>query len=299
MVDDLKLFFKTKVLVFVVASEVAGYGLGFQFEQEFSWLHFFVFLIGSTILSAGSLALNEVQEVDNDSKMERTKQRPLVTGAMSKNFGLALSLSFILLGFIILWFLNPLTFWLGFWTVVTYNGLYTMFCKKKWAFAAVPGAIPGALPATMGYSAVNDNIYSSESIYLFLILFVWQMPHFWSVAIRYANDYRSGSFPVLPVQLGTARTKYHISFYVWCYCLLGIMSPLFVSFSYAYFFLVLPFSIFVVWQFFVFFYNESKKHWLRFFLTANFSLLAFMFSPIIDKWIPMLFKVNRIFAGFL
>lgn len=292
MIKKIKLFFKAKVLVFVVASEVAGYGLGLSVEEPFSFLHFIAFLFSSTILSAGSLSLNEVQEIENDSKMERTQHRPLVTGELSRCAGLWISLVLICVGLLILWFLSPLAFWLGVATLATYNGFYTMYWKKHWAFAAVPGAIPGALPATMGYAAVNENIFSSESIYLFLVLFVWQMPHFWSVAIKYAKDYEDGSFPVLPIAVGAGRTKYHISFYVWSFALLGIMSPFFVSFSYMYFLCVLPFSFLIVGQFIIFFRNESKKQWLRFFMINNFSLLAFMFAPIIDKWIPIFFEVN-------
>jgi protoheme IX farnesyltransferase len=291
MFQNIKLFFKAKVLLFVVASEIAGYGLGFSVEQQFSIYNFVIFLIGSSLLSAGSLSLNEVQEIENDSKMDRTKTRPLVTGVLSKRSGLFISLGFIVIGSFMLWFLKPLTCFLGLLTVATYNGFYTMYWKKRWAFAAVPGSIPGALPATMGYSAVNDNLFSSESVYLFLVLFIWQMPHFWSVAIKYANDYKDGSFPVLPVAVGTGRTKYHISFYVWAYVLLGIMSPFFVDFSYAYFLFVLPFCVLIVWQFLAYFKTESKLVWKRFFIINNISLLVFMFSPIIDRWIPLIFHV--------
>jgi protoheme IX farnesyltransferase len=291
MFQNLKLFFKARVLIFVVASEIAGYALGFSVEQKFTITHFLMFLLGSCLLSAGSLSLNEVQEIENDSKMDRTQTRPLVTGAISKQTGFIVSVLLILVGLGILWFMKPLTFLLGFLTVATYNGFYTMYWKKKWAFAAVPGSIPGALPATMGFSVVNDHIFSTESVYLFLVLFVWQMPHFWSVAIKYSKDYKDGSFPVLPVTVGTGRTKYHISFYVWAYALLGIMSPFFVDFSYAYFLGVLPFSVLIVWQFLVFFKEESKKHWGRFFAITNLSLLVFMFAPIIDRWIPIFFHV--------
>ena len=172
-----------------------------------------------------------------------------------------------------------------------YNGFYTMYWKKNWAFAAVPGAIPGALPGVLGFSAVNDNILSSESVYIFLVMFLWQMPHFWTLAIKYKDDYKKGSFPVLPAVVGSPRAKYHISFYVWCYSLLGLMSPFFVDYLYAYFFVVIPFSILVVWQFFKYYNSENSKAWLPFFLVTNFSMLAFMFAPLVDKWTPMIFHV--------
>ncbi len=122
-------------------------------------------------------------------------------------------------------------------------------------------------------------------------MFIWQMPHFWSLAIKYADDYAKGNFPVLPAMIGSGRTKYHISFYVWAYVLLAIMSPFFVEYSYAYFILVLPFALLEVWLFLKYFKSDNEKAWLPFFLITNFSMLAFMVAPLIDKWSPMLFQV--------
>jgi len=124
-----------------------------------------------------------------------------------------------------------------------------------------------------------------------LVMFLWQMPHFWTLAIHLKNDYTKGKFPVLPAIVGSGRAKYHISFYIWAYSLLGIMSPFFVDYYYAYFILVIPFSIVVVWQFLKYFKSENPKAWLPFFLVTNFSMLAFMFAPLVDKWAILIFKV--------
>lgn len=292
MYKTLKSFFKLGIVYFVLISAVAGYGIGFSVEQQFSFLHLLLFIFGTFCISAGSLALNEVQEVENDKLMERTKDRPLVTGQFSFKFALSLSLGLIIVGLIILFFQKPLTFWVGLSIIVMYNGFYTMYWKKRWAFAAVPGAVPGALPGVLGYSVVNDNIFGSESIYLFLVMFLWQMPHFWTLAIRYKDDYTKGDFPVLPSVIGSHSTKFHISLYVWCYALLGLMSPFFVDYSYAYYFLVIPFALLVVWQFVRYYKSKNPKAWLPFFLITNFSMLAFMFAPLIDKWSPILFEIN-------
>lgn len=285
-----KSFFKLGIVYFVLISAIAGYGIGFSVEQEFSIVHLLTFLVGTFLISAGSLSLNEIQEIEHDKKMDRTKNRPLVKGTLSKKTALFISSFFLVIGLLILWSLKPLTFWVGLSIIIMYNGLYTLHWKKKWAFAAVPGAVPGALPGVLGFSVVNDAIFSAPSVYLFLVMFLWQMPHFWSLAIRYKDDYSRGNFPVLPAILGSGRAKYHISFYVWSYALLGIMSPFFVDFLYAYFVLVIPFSIIVVWQFLKYFKSQNPKAWLPFFLVTNFSMLAFMFAPLIDKWTTILFK---------
>ncbi len=291
MVKDLKIFFKMSIVNFVVISAAAGYGIGHTVEQSFNVLQFIAFLFGTFCISAGSLSLNQVQEVKNDKLMDRTQARPLVKGTFSRKVGASISFSLIVLGLIILFLIKPLTFWVGLSIILMYNGLYTLYWKKNWAFAAVPGAVPGALPGVLGFSVVNDNILAPACIYIFLVMFIWQMPHFWSLAIKYADDYAKGNFPVLPAMIGSGRTKYHISFYVWAYVLLAIMSPFFVEYSYAYFILVLPFALLEVWLFLKYFKSDNEKAWLPFFLITNFSMLAFMVAPLIDKWSPMLFQV--------
>ncbi len=290
--SDLSIFFKMSIVKFVVISAIAGYGIAFTVEQSFDIFHLIRFLLGTFFISAGSLSLNQVQEVANDTQMERTQIRPIVKGVLSRRSGFAISISFITVGLAILYGINPVTCLIGTSIILMYNGFYTMFWKKNWAFAAVPGAVPGALPGVLGYSALNTDIFSPPPIYLFLVMFLWQMPHFWSLAIRYADDYKRGSFPVLPAVVGEGRTKYHISFYVWAYVLLGIMSPFFVDYSYAYFCLVLPFCVLMVWAYLRYWNATEQKAWLPFFLITNFSMLAFLFAPLIDRWIPILFQVS-------
>lgn len=292
MYKDLKSFFKMGIVVFVVISAIAGYGVGLTVEQTFSWAHFITFLIGTFFISSGSLALNQVQEAHKDAKMPRTQSRPIPSGKMSPALGLFISMTHIIVGLLTLYFfVKPLTAYIGLAIIILYNVTYTIMWKPKWVFAAVPGAIPGAMPGVLGYSAVNDSIFSSESIYLFLIMFLWQMPHFWTLAIRFREDYSKGDFPVLPSVLGKERTLYHISFYVWTYAFLAITSPFFVDFYYGYFIVVLPFALKVVWEFLKYTRSKEEKAWLYFFLWTNFSIMVFLFAPVIDKWTPYIFHV--------
>lgn len=228
-----------------------------------------------------------MQEAHKDAKMPRTKERPIPSGKFSKTVGLLISFFNMTVGSLILYFwVSPLSAYIGLVIIVLYNILYTMFWKPNWVFAAVPGAIPGALPGVLGFSAVNDAIFSSDSVYLFLIMFLWQMPHFWTLAIRFREDYSKGEFPVLPSVLGKERTMYHISFYVWAYAFLAIASPFFVDFYYSYFVVVLPFALKVVWEFLKYYKSKEEKAWIYFFLWTNFSILAFLFAPVIDRWTP-------------
>ncbi|MCT4641098.1 MAG: protoheme IX farnesyltransferase [Bacteriovoracaceae bacterium] len=279
------------IVRFVVISAIAGYFIGFEVEDIFSWTHFLMMTLGVFFISSGSLSLNQIQEIEADSKMPRTQNRPVANGQLSYKLGLSISLFNIFFGAIILYFVSPLSMIIGLIIIFLYNVLYTMYWKKKWAFAAVPGAIPGALPCTIGFAAINNDIFSSQSIYLFLIMFLWQMPHFWTLAIKLKEDYAKGGFPVLPVVMGKSRTLYHITYYVAAYVLLAVLSPAFIDYHYFYYFIVLPFAILVVGSFIFFLRSSSDKAWLPFFIIVNFSMLAFIFVPVLDKWYPVFFNI--------
>lgn len=293
MYKQLKSLFKMGIVIFVLISAVAGYALGFPIESNFSFLHFTLFIIGTFLISSGSLAFNQVQEVSRDEKMDRTKNRPVASGQMPIRTALIISFANMIVGSSILYYLEPLTCYVGLVIIVLYNGLYTLHWKPKWLFAAVPGAIPGALPGVLGFSVVNTDIFSRESVYLFLVMFIWQMPHFWTLAIRYRDDYAKGGFPILPVIVGKERTIYHISFYVFAYGLLAIMSPFFVPFHFFYFAFVLPFVVIVTYQFYKYSKATQEKAWLPFFLWTNFSLLIYMYAPVFDRWISLYLNIFR------
>ncbi len=293
MYKQLKTLFKSGIVFFVVISAIAGYGIGFPVEGSFSLLHFLALVLGTTLISSGSLALNQIQEINRDKKMERTKNRPLVSGEMSRPLAFGISSFNMVVGSLILFWVNPITCYIGLVIIVLYNGLYTLHWKPKWMFAAVPGAVPGALPGVLGFSAVNNDILSPASVYLFLVMFLWQMPHFWTLAIRFKDDYARGEFPILPVIVGKERTIYHISFYVFAYALLAFMAPFFVSYYFLYFILMIPFALMVVYEFFKYAKSSEEKAWLPFFLWTNFSLLIFLYAPLADKWIRLYMDVYR------
>ncbi|MGZ3795629.1 MAG: UbiA family prenyltransferase, partial [Pseudobdellovibrionaceae bacterium] len=171
---------KFGIVIFVLLSGVAGYASGFIIENPFDWHHFLKTILGLYFLSSGSLALNQVQERELDRKMPRTANRPVASGKIKPPAAGILALGMLMVGGNFLFEVSPTAGWLGVFTVLFYNGLYTLYLKPKWVYAAVPGAIPGALPITIGYAANSPDIFNSESVYLFLILFLWQMPHFWT-----------------------------------------------------------------------------------------------------------------------
>ena len=275
---------KTGIVVFVLLSAMAGYALSFPAESSFQVFHFLGFLFGLYLVSAGSFALNQAQEWKRDAVMDRTKERPIPAGKLLAWQAWVIGGAFVVVGSILLFFIEPLSSYLALATVVLYNGFYTLYWKRQWAFGAVPGAIPGAMPAVIGYAVHSPQLLSSECVYLFLIMFLWQMPHFWCLAIRYKEDYRKGGFPVLSAVLGVDKTLFHIGLYVFVYAGVALVSPWFLETHVLYILLVVPFALKVIWEFFKYYQQEAKGSWIRFFLWVNFSLLVFIGVPVFDRF---------------
>lgn len=275
---------KFGIVVFSVIAGLAGYATGFLVEAAFDWRHFLSTLLGLYFLSSGSLALNQVQEWRLDQKMPRTAKRPIASGKIKPAAAGILAVLLLVVGSQLLFQANPVAGWVGLVSVFLYNVAYTMYWKRRWVFAAVPGAIPGALPVTIGYAAINPDIFNSESIYLFLIMFLWQMPHFWVLAIRYMDDYAAGGVPTLPVSLGIHRTLFHTGLYTYAYVGIAVAAPMFVHTSWLYLLLVFPFVFKLLQEFYRYYKSDAKERWFAFFMWLNVSMLVFLFIPVIDKW---------------
>ncbi len=277
---------KTGIVVFSVVSALAGYAVSFSLGQEFDPFNPVILVVGLYLAAAGCFAINQAQEWRRDQKMDRTAQRPIATGFISPWQGYVIGVLMVLAGYIFLSLLGPLPALLVLLTVFLYNVVYTLLWKRYWIFGAVPGAIPGAMPVVIGYSVNSSNLLAAECVYLFLLMFLWQMPHFWSLAIRFRDDYEKGGFPVLPVRLGVNRALYHIGLYVFTYVGVALAAPFFLRANVLYLLLVLPMALKVLWEFFKYYQSENaRSSWLPFFLWTNLSLLIFLAVPVMDKWI--------------
>lgn len=275
---------KLGITIFVVLAAISGYAVGFESEQLFDTFHLLKMIGGVFLLSSGSLALNQVQEYKLDAQMPRTSKRPVASKQITPMAAGVLAWSFLFGGMYLLFLVSTMSLILGILTVALYNGVYTYIWKPKWIYAAVPGAIPGALPVTIGYAAINDNIFTTESIYLFLILFLWQMPHFWVLAIKYKDDYREGGIPTLPVALGMERTLYQMGMYTFTYVGCAILSPAFYKASWFYLLFVVPISAKMLYEFYKFNKAKGEQGWLSFFMWINVSVLVYLIVPAFDKW---------------
>lgn len=275
---------KSGIVALVIISVIAGYLAGHPLELPFGWTRFLLTMIGILFLAAGSSALNQFQEQKIDAQMPRTQKRPLPSGKIGPTEAILFCGILIGSGLGVLWVLDSQVFLLGLIALISYNVFYTLWWKQTSPYAAIPGAIPGALPILMGYTAAHGKIFSLGGLYLFAILFYWQMPHFWSLALRFEKDYEKGGIPTLPVKKGTSITLKQISIWTISYILLSGGAPIFLQVDRIYMFISVATSLMILWELKNYLRSQDGKAWLRYFLWINFSLILFLGAAVIDIW---------------
>lgn len=170
-------------------------------------------LIGSSLIIAGSCSLNNFIDRDIDHLMKRTKSRPTVTGKINPNWVIVLGLFLIALGISFLLLTTISASIIGLIGVISYVGLYSMWSKRLYVSNTIVGSISGAVPPLIGWAAVDGNL-DPIAWFLFLIMFVWQPPHFYALAMRRVEEYRAAGIPMLPVVKGFKTTKNHMILWV-------------------------------------------------------------------------------------
>ena len=153
--------------------------------------------ISGYFVTAASVINNQIIEKDLDSKMDRTKDRPLPTNRISKRNSLITSVFFMAIGLTIMTlYFNMVAGLLSLVSLFLYTFIYTPL-KRIGPIAVFVGAIPGALPPLIGWVAFSGEI-TMEAIIIFSIQFIWQFPHFWAIAWIYHDDYKKVGFKLLP-----------------------------------------------------------------------------------------------------
>jgi protoheme IX farnesyltransferase len=169
-------------------------------------------LLGTTLVVAGANALNMFLERDVDALMTRTRNRPLPSGRLPAEAALAFGLATSAVALPLLSFgVNPLTGALGAISLIIYVLAYTPL-KRKSTAALLVGAVPGAMPPLMGWTAVTGRL-DAAGVALFLILFVWQLPHFIAISLFRADEYKAAGLKIIPVERGIEGAKLRIAFY--------------------------------------------------------------------------------------
>ena len=187
---------KPRITVLILICTAVGYFFGCQ--TSFRLLTLLHVLLGTALMASGTSALNQWYESDSDARMRRTCRRPIASGRMQRRHGLVFGVLLSTAGFGELWFgTNALAAAAGLFTLLSYLFVYTPLKQRSPACTTV-GALPGAMPPLIGYAAASGGL-DAGALALFLILFVWQFPHFYAIAWMYREDYARGGIRMLPV----------------------------------------------------------------------------------------------------
>lgn len=191
-------------------------------------------LTGVSLVIGSGCVLNNYIDRSIDAKMQRTKFRVLVKGLISAHAALIYATILGLFGFLILTlFTNLLTVGIGLLGYFFYLVMYSIW-KRRSDFGTIVGSISGAVAPVAGYCAVS-NRFDLGALLLFLILVLWQMPHFYAIAIFRLKDYESASIPVLPVKKGILATKIHMLLYIIIFTITTLLLTVFKYTGYIYF----------------------------------------------------------------
>lgn len=233
---------------------------------------------------ASACVINNYIDKNIDGKMDRTKNRSLVTGDISIRSALTFA---VVLGvisiFLFIIFTNLLTLFVGAVGIFFYLVLYSI-SKRKTSWSTVIGSVPGAVVPVAGYTAVTGRI-DLGAILLFFILAFWQMPHFYAIAIYRRKEYENANLPILSVAKGITETKIHILFYVIAFTVVALFLSITGYTGKAYFFVMFIMSF--TWIIYAIsgFFNKNANLWAK---------KMFFFSLIINVVLCTMILVSSI-----
>jgi protoheme IX farnesyltransferase len=223
---------KPGIILGNVVTTAGGFALASRGLLDY-WL-FFLTLIGLSLIIASSCVFNNYIDRHVDAKMARTKNRGLVIGSVSPTSAIIFGTILGLIGaWILALYTNPLTLLIALAGFFIYVVPYS-FGKYLTSYGTLIGSIAGAAPPLVGYCAVTDS-FDLGAFLLFLIMVLWQMPHFYAIAIYRYNDYVRAGIPVLPVKKSIHITKIHMVLYTIAFIIAALLLTLMGFTGYVYF----------------------------------------------------------------
>ncbi|MGO4890683.1 heme o synthase [Anaerobacillus sp. MEB173] len=282
LIADLKALIKAKVLIANTFPVFIGFWLVLHFSNALfvDYLDLFLLTVfGSTLVIAGALIINNWYDADIDSVMARTQHRPTVTGTISRKVVFMLGIATSVVGFVLLFFTTVEATIYAFIGWFTYVVLYTMWSKRRYTLNTVIGSVSGAVTPLIGWAAV-ESAFHIVPIALFLIIFIWQMPHTFAIAIKKYNEYKAAGVAMLPVVHGFEMTKRVTLVYIVC------LLPLpFLLMSLGITFVIVAALLTIAWIFASIygFYTKDDFKWahLMFLFSVNYLMILFMLMFIV------------------
>lgn len=282
LLTDIKLLVKFRVLIANVLPVIAGLWLVVQFHN-ISWDEnggmVLLTLVGSALVITGALIINNWYDADIDTVMERTKSRPTVTGRFPLSAVLLIGLMTSIIGFILLFFTNWQVVFYSFIGWFTYVFPYTMWTKRKYTWNTIIGSVSGAVTPLIGWAAFA-SVWHLVPIALVLMLFFWQMPHTYVIAIRKFDEYKAAGVAMLPVVKGLQVTKRMMLIYVTC------LLPLpFLLSSLGLIYVVVISVLNIIWLVMIIrgFSSKDEFKWAQqnFIFSVNYLMIVFLLAIIV------------------
>jgi heme o synthase len=263
---------KYRLSLAVVLSSVTGY---FLYSKTFYSSLIFL-ILGVFLLAAGSASLNQFSESISDSLMARTRIRPIPSNQIQKKSVLIISVILLCTGSTLLAFngIRPLI--IGILTVITYNFLYTSL-KKVTVFSILPGAFVGALPPIIGFFSAGASELNLKILCFSGFMFLWQIPHFWLILIKYGKEYSAAGFASLSDYLDQKQIKILVFGWIVVTCIILFVFSLFTSIlSPGIAFIIAVLNILFIILFFRFLFSDSRANNIKgaFILINSFSILV-------------------------
>ncbi len=195
----------------VTLSAVTGYFV-FTTRAEASLV---LLITGIFLLAAGASALNQYDEKDQDILMGRTGKRPLPLGKIKPLTALGISITLVTTGIGLLLCIGIIPALLGFLNILLYNLVYTRL-KRITSLAVIPGSAVGAIPPLIGFTAAGGIMPQHEILLFSAFMFLWQLPHFWLILVKYRDDYQKAGFKTFSSKVSDTQIKYLVFGWIVC-----------------------------------------------------------------------------------
>lgn len=251
---------KPGIILSNILTAVGGFFLAAKGEVNIPL--FFSTVLGLAFVIASACVFNNYIDRGIDAKMKRTKKRALARKIISLRNAIVYATVLGIAGFFLLFFyVNFLTAFIAFIGFFFYVVMYSVW-KRRSVFGTLVGSVSGAVPPVVGYCAVTNH-FDLAALLLFVILVLWQMPHFYAIALFRYDDYAAASIPVLPIKKGILHTKIQVFFYILFFLLFSSLLTVFHYTGYFYFFVMVTFGVVWLGRAIQGFNVRDEKRWAR------------------------------------